>query len=86
LVFDASLKWQATGLTAATLTGSSRGEEVVLAGVSGALRRDIGLQIDHAFRRWLIGTIRFGYGLDDYIGSDRVDTRNVAGRGHHLQA
>jgi hypothetical protein len=79
VVADASLVYAATGLTTATLTASSRAEEVVVAGVSGALRRDVGLQIDHAFRRWLIGTLRFGYGLDDYVGLDRTDNRTSLG-------
>ena len=56
-------------LTTATLTGSSRGEESVVAGLSGALRRDVGVQVDHALRRWLIWTVRAGYGFDEYVGS-----------------
>ena len=58
---DGSLAWQATGLTTATLTASSRAEETILAGVSGAFRRDVGVTVDHAFRRWLIGTVKLGY-------------------------
>ena len=42
-------------------------------------RRDAGVQIDHAFRRWLIGTVRLGVGLDEYIGSDRTDQRMSLG-------
>jgi hypothetical protein len=79
LVADALLVWTATGLTTATLTASSRAEESTVAGVSGALRRDVNLQIDHAFRRWLIGTLRFGYGDDQYIGNGREDTRTSLG-------
>jgi hypothetical protein len=79
IVADASLIWTVTGLTTATLTASSRGEETVLPGVSGALRRDIGVQVDHALRRWLIWTVRAGYGLDDYVGSLREDKRLSAG-------
>jgi len=79
VVADASLIYAATGLTTATLTASSRAEEVVVAGASGALRRDVGLQIDHAFRRWLIGTLKIGYGLDDYVGLDRTDNRTSLG-------
>ena len=33
------------------------------------------MQVDHAFRRWLIGTVKVGYGFDDYVGMDRADTR-----------
>jgi hypothetical protein len=79
VVADASLVWAATGLTTATLTASSRAEESAVAGVSGALRRDAALQVDHAFRRWLIGTVKAGYGTDDYVGSVRQDTRTSLG-------
>jgi hypothetical protein len=79
IVADASLIWTVSGLTTATLTASSRGEETVLSGVSGTLRRDIGVQVDHALRRWLIWTVRAGYGLDDYVGSLREDKRMSAG-------
>src|SRR6185503_14702437 len=83
IVGDASVIWKATGLTTATLTATSRAEETVLAGVSGVLRRDVGVQVDHALRRWLIWTVRAGYGTDDYIGDpcacngfvERKDTR-----------
>jgi hypothetical protein len=68
VVGDASVIWRATGLTTATLTAASRAEETVLAGVSGVLRRDVGIQIDHALRRWLIWTVKAGYGTDDYVG------------------
>jgi hypothetical protein len=79
VLLDASLKWEATGLTTATLTAASRGDEVVVPGWSGALRRDIGVQVDHALRRWLIWTVRAGYGFDDYVGSDRADKRMSIG-------
>ena len=39
----------------------------MVAGGSGALRRDVGVQVDHALRRWLIGTVKAGYGFDHYI-------------------
>jgi hypothetical protein len=74
-VLDSSLIWIATGLTTVTFNASSRVEESTLAGVSGALRRDVGLTVDHAFRRWLVGTIKVGYGQDDYVGGDRLDNR-----------
>ncbi len=87
VVADASLIWNATGLTTATLTASSKADETVLPGVSGVLRRDIGVQVDHALRRWLIWTVRAGYGLDDYVSEpcdcngflERKDTRTSLG-------
>jgi hypothetical protein len=79
VVADASLIWTASGLTTAKLTANSRAEESTVAGVSGALRRDAALQIDHAFRRWLIGTLTLGYGVDQYIGNGREDSRTSLG-------
>ena len=82
VVYDALLKYQATGLTTVTLNANSRADESVVAGWSGALRRDIGIQVDHALRRWLIWTLKAGYGFDDYISNTccgnsdpRVDKR-----------
>ena len=53
-------------------------DETTIPGVAGVLTRDFGAQIDHAFRRWLIGTAKFGYGTSDYEGGDRFDRRYYA--------
>ena len=45
-----------------------------MAGVSGVIYNDVGLQIDHAFRRWLIGTLKLGLGVDTYKGGSTGDT------------
>jgi hypothetical protein len=68
LIADASLIWTATGLTSVKLTASSAADESVVPGVSGLFRRDAGIEVDHAFRRWLLGTFKVGWGLDDYVG------------------
>jgi hypothetical protein len=81
LIFDGSLIWMPSGLTTVKLTAKSTADESTLAGVSGVLRRDAGAQVDHAFRRWLIGTLKFGYGVDLYRGSPREDTRYLASAG-----
>jgi hypothetical protein len=75
LVADGELIWSATPLTKVTTTVRSRIAETTLTGVSGILRRDFGAQVDHSFRHWLIGTLKFEYGIDDYVGSPRVDER-----------
>jgi hypothetical protein len=75
VVADASLTWIATGLTTVVFTATSYADESILPGVSGALRRDLALRVDHAFRRWLIGSLRFGYGFDTYVGLGRDDKR-----------
>jgi hypothetical protein len=81
LIGDASLIWTATALTTVKLTAASTVGESTIPGVSGILYRDAGLQVDHAFRRWLIGSLKAGFGLDDYVGSDREDQRYMVGAG-----
>ncbi len=81
LVGDASLVWTPTALTTVKFTARSTVGETVTPGVSGALYRDAGIQIDHAFRRWLIGTVKLGIGQDNYVGLDRTDRRYSAGVG-----
>ncbi len=72
---DALLIYTATPLTTFTASAKSTVNEVILPGVSGDLARDFGLQVDHAFRRWLLGTAKLGFGIDDYVGLPRIDHR-----------
>lgn len=81
LIGNASLLWNVDALTNVKLTAASSIGESTIAGVSGTLYRDVGVQIDHAFRRWLIGSLKFGFGVDDYVGLDRLDNRYSAGFG-----
>lgn len=89
LLFDASLLWTATSLTNVKLTGKTSVGESTVPGISGVLYRDVGLQVDHALRRWLIATVKFGFGFDLYQGSaaafaidsDREDQRYSLGFG-----
>ncbi len=74
-IADASLVWSATPLTTATFTANSAASESTDTDVSGILARDFGVQFDHSFRPWLIGTLKLGYGLDDYVGSAPAATR-----------
>ena len=71
--FDASLVYAATALTTFTATASSTVNEVTVPGVSGDLSRTVALQVDHAFRRWLLGTAKIGFGIDEYVGLPRTD-------------
>jgi hypothetical protein len=81
LLGNASLIWTANALTTVKLSANSTVGESTVAGVSGVLYRDVGLQIDHSFRRWLIGSVKLGFGLDDYVGMSREDMRYSAGVG-----
>jgi hypothetical protein len=74
LLTSASLIWTATGLTTVTFGATSSIDETTLPGVSGSISRDYSLQVDHAFRRWLIGTAKVGTGTTDYDGT-RLDKR-----------
>ena len=81
MLFDASLTYYATPLTTLKLDAATTVSESILAGVSGALRHDYALQVEHSFRRWLIGNVRVGFGTDNYEGSDREDRRYLVAAG-----
>ena len=81
LIGNASLIWTASPLTTVKLTGGSTIGESTVPGVSGVFYRDVGLQVDHALRRWLIGTVKIGFGIDNYVGMDRVDHLYTLGAG-----
>lgn len=66
LIGNASLIWTVNALTTVRLTGASTIGESTIPGVPGVIYRDVGLQIDHAFRRWLIGSAKLGFGMDTY--------------------
>ena len=74
-ILNGVLIWQATPLTTAKLTATSQISETTLDDASGEFSRDINLQVDHAFRTWLIGSLKFGYGTDRYTGTALNDTR-----------
>jgi hypothetical protein len=81
LIGKGSLTWTASALTTVKLTASSTVGESDQAGTSGVLYRDVGVQVDHAFRRWLIGSLNGGFGIDDYVGAGRTDHRYSFGAG-----
>jgi hypothetical protein len=70
-----TLIWQATALTTAKLTATSQVYETTVDFASGEFSRDLNLEVDHAFRTWLIGVMKLGYGTDDYAGSGLTDNR-----------
>jgi hypothetical protein len=90
MIGNASLIWNATGLTTVKFTATSTIGESTIPNVPGVFYRDAGVQVDHAFRRWLIGTVKLGVGLDTYKDavtdsggtfSDRDDNRYSFGLG-----
>ncbi|NPV24598.1 outer membrane beta-barrel protein [Bradyrhizobium sp. 81013] len=75
VIADATLAWAATDATTFVLVARSQASETPAINVSGILSRDVILQMDHQFEPWLIGTLRAGYGQDQFVGSGRVDQR-----------
>ena len=72
---DAALVYALSALTNVKLTASTVASETTVPGTAGVFTRNVGVEVEHAFRRWLIGSVKFNYGLDDYIGSPRKDDR-----------
>jgi hypothetical protein len=72
---DAALVYAFSALTNVKLTASTLVSETTVPGTSGVFTRNAGIEVEHAFRRWLIGSVKFNYGLDDYVGSPRKDDR-----------
>ena len=56
-------------------TAVTRADKSTLAGVSGAFTHEVGVEVDHAFRTWLDGTLKFTGDRDSYVGSARQDDR-----------
>lgn len=77
-LLDAALIWTATGLTTVKFAAKTTVDESVLQNVSGVLRHNNEIEVSHALRRWLIATAKFGFEIDDYIGSFRQDHHYVA--------
>jgi hypothetical protein len=89
IIFDGTLNWSATRLTDVKLIGKTTVGESNVVGVPAIFYRDLKLQVDHQLRRWLVATVKFGFGFDTYPGSaaafaspsDREDQRYSAGFG-----
>ncbi len=77
LIGDASLIWTVNALTTVKLTARSNVAESTVPGVAGVLNRDVGVQLDHAFRRYLIGSVKAGFGLESYRGVSSSTTTTV---------
>src|SRR2546421_3139629 len=75
VLFDASLIYSLSALTNIKLTAATVAGETTVPGTVGILTRNAGIEVEHAFRRWLIGAVKFNYGNDDYVGSTRKDDR-----------
>ncbi len=75
MVGDGALIWQPTALTTAKLSATSQIYETTVDNASGQFSRDVAVEVDHAFRYWLMGILKTGYGNDVYPGSGLQDSR-----------
>ncbi|MGZ5874713.1 MAG: outer membrane beta-barrel protein [Bradyrhizobium sp.] len=73
LLTASSLTWTATPLTTAKFYSTTSIDEVIVPGVSGVLTHTYTFEVDHDFRRWLMGIGKFTYGTYDYQGDGRFD-------------
>lgn len=78
-LFDASLVWNATGLTTVTLKSTSSLAETTIRGASGAAQHATTFEIDHALRRYLTLTGTVSYATDAYAGMPLRDTTTTFG-------
>jgi hypothetical protein len=76
---DGAILFLPTPLTTVKFAAVTTTGELIVTGASGVLRRDYTLEVDHDFRRWLAGAVRFNYGVDNYFGMDRLDHRYSIG-------
>ena len=67
--------YQFTRETTLQFSAKSQVAEIAEAGISGVLKRDVTVELDHQFQPWLVGTLMTGYGADVFVGSTRVDNR-----------
>jgi hypothetical protein len=73
-MFRSSIKKEATNSRRDTQHEPQRVYQLT-EGVAGAFTREVTLEIDHAFRRWLIATLKVSGATVDYVGSPRADER-----------
>ncbi|ABQ33545.1 MULTISPECIES: outer membrane beta-barrel protein [unclassified Bradyrhizobium] len=74
-IADANLTWQYAKETAIMFGAKSQVVEITEPGISGVLKRDVTVGIEHQFEPWLVGTFLAGYGQDAFTGTTRVDNR-----------
>ena len=75
VIANGAVLWEPDGLTSVRLGAVSQIYETTLIGASGEFSRDVNIEVDHAFRYWLVGILKSGFGNDQYVGSPLSDNR-----------
>jgi hypothetical protein len=73
VIVDANVAWRVTGLTSLLFTGRTDIGESTVAGSGGALTRQGGVEVRHAFRRNLVGSAGLTLARADYAGIDLIE-------------
>jgi hypothetical protein len=81
LIVDANLAYRASALTSFLMTAKSDVSESSLSGSGGALARQVGLEVRHAFRRQLLGNAGLNYSVSDFSGVSQVEKEARASLG-----
>jgi hypothetical protein len=68
VIADISLIWSASPITTFRIRAASEIEETSIAGASGAINRQVGVDMTHDFQRWLVGTAGLSVAQVDYQG------------------
>ncbi|PPC88412.1 MAG: hypothetical protein CTY31_10940 [Hyphomicrobium sp.] len=74
LILDANATWRATELTSLLFTARSDVTETTTANVGGAFNRNVGIEVRHAFKRYLIASAGVTYATFD-SQDDIIDER-----------
>lgn len=69
LIVDANVTWRVNALTSVLATARSDFAETTVTGVGGIKVQAVGLDLRHAFHRYLIGTAGISYSDAQYAGS-----------------
>ena len=78
VIVDANLAWRINALSSLLLTARSDIGESTSAGSGGAVSRQAGIELRHAFRRDIIGTAGLRYAVQAYSGIDLTERELVA--------
>jgi len=77
VLIDANLAWRASPLTSFLLTAQSTFVDSIAFASSGGLARQLGLEVRHAFQRYLIGSAGVRYTTTPYAGIPLRETELI---------
>lgn len=81
LFVDSNVTWRMSEISSLLLSARTEVSETTTSFVGGVLRRDAGLELRHAFSRYLIASAGIAVAMNDYVGStiEEQDVRTTLG-------